>query len=307
MHRLLLLALALLALAAPPDANAAKKWREYTGCRVIPNASNDGDSFHVKAGNIKSKTYLFRLYFTDTPESETSLPERLQVQADYFGIADPRDVVKVGKEAVKFTEKFLEDGNFTVYSRLSDALGRSDKDRDYAMVMNAAGLDLGTELVRNGLARVYGSGTDLSELDRYNRSEDAWWRRLRQAELEAKKEKRGAWALSGAPVSRMDALFAPRQVEEQDVVLSRPIYIYPLQNPASPQKPPIARRTGCLNQRPNLMPRPPVEQIRSWREAWSKYDQNQGQSRKTIQFSLPRTPGGRAKTVPARRETCGKS
>ena len=229
------LALSLFVLAAPANALAAKKWREYTGCRVIPNASNDGDSFHVKAGNIKSKTYLFRLYFTDTPESETSLPERLQVQADYFGIADPRDVVKVGKEAVKFTEKFLEDGNFTVYSRLSDALGRSDKDRDYAMVMNAAGLDLGTELVRNGLARVYGSGTDLSELDRYNRSEDAWWRRLRQAELEAKKEKRGAWALSGAPVSRIDALFAPRQVEEQDVVLSRPIYIYPLQNPASPQ------------------------------------------------------------------------
>ena len=227
--------LALLALAAPPDAAAAKKWREYTDCRVIPNASNDGDSFHVKAGNIKSRTYLFRLYFVDTPESEKSLPERLQVQADYFGIADPMDVVKVGKDAVKFTEKFLEDGNFTVYSRLSDALGRSAKDRDYAMVMNAAGLDLATELVRNGLARVYGSGTDLSELDRYNRSEDAWWRRLRQAELEAKKEKRGAWALSGAPVSRMDALFAPRQVDEQDVVLARPIYIYSLQTPSSQQ------------------------------------------------------------------------
>ena len=232
---LLGLAAALLAFAPPSPAFAAKKWREYTGCRVIPNASNDGDSFHVKPTNIKTRSYLFRLYFVDTPESETSLPERLQVQADYFGIADPRDVVKVGKEAVKFTEKFLEDGNFTVYSRLSDALGRSEKDRDYAMVMNAAGLDLATELVRNGLARVYGSGTDLSELDRYNRSEDAWWRRLRQAELEAKKEKRGAWALSGAPVSRMDALFAPRQVEEQDVVLTRPIYIYSLQNPSGQQ------------------------------------------------------------------------
>jgi endonuclease YncB( thermonuclease family) len=196
---------------------------------MIPNSANDGDSFHVKAGNIKSKTYLFRLYFTDTPESESSLPERLQEQAAYFGIADPMDVVKAGKEAAKFTENFLKNG-FTVHSRLSDALGRSDMDRDYAMVM-AGNLDLGTELVRNGLARVYGSGTDLSELEPYGKDEDFWWRRLRGAELEAKNAKRGAWAYSGAPVSRFDALLAPRQVAEQDVVLSGPIYLYPLDAP----------------------------------------------------------------------------
>lgn len=224
------LIVAALALAAPTEADAAKKWREYTNCQMIPNPANDGDSFHVKAGNIKSKTYLFRLYFTDTPESESSLPERLQEQADYFGIADPKDVVKAGKEAAHFTENFLKDG-FTVYSRLSDALGRSDMDRDYAMVMNAAGQDLGTELVRNGLARVYGNGSDLSELDAYKRDEDAWWRRLRQAELEAKKEKRGAWALAGGPVNPLAALTTPREVAEQDVVLARPIYLYPLAAP----------------------------------------------------------------------------
>jgi len=222
---------AALALAAPTEADAAKKWREYTGCRVIPNASNDGDSFHVKPTNIKTKSYLFRLYFVDTPESETSLPERLQVQAEYFGIADPKNVVKIGKEAVRFTENFLADGNFTVYSRLSDALGRSDMDRDYAMVMNAAGEDLGTELVRNGLARVYGQGSDLSDLEPYKRDEDAWFRRLRQVELEAKKEKRGAWALAGGPANPLAALTTPREVAEQDVVLARPIYLYPLAAP----------------------------------------------------------------------------
>ena len=229
--RFLGLAAVAFALAAPDDARAAKKWREYTGCEVIPNASNDGDSFHVKPTNIKTRKYLFRLYFVDTPESETSLPERLQVQADYFGIPDPRDVVKVGKEAVKFTEKFLADGNFTVYSRLADALGRSAKDRDYAMVLNAAGLDLGTELVRNGLARVYGQGTDLSDLDPYKRDENAWFRRLRQTELEAKKEKRGAWALAAGPPNPLAALTAPREVAEQDVVLAQATYLYPLANP----------------------------------------------------------------------------
>ena len=223
-----LLAATTLALALADNAAAAKKWREYTECTVIPNASNDGDSFHVKPTNIKTKTYLFRLYFVDTPESEKSLPERLQEQADYFKIANPLDVVKVGKEAVRFTEKFLEDGKFTVYSRLADALGRSQKDRDYAMVLNAAGQDLGFELVRHGLARVYGSGTDLTELEAYGKSEDFWWRRLRQAELEAKKEKLGGWAYSSGPANPLEALFAPREVEEQDVVLSRPIYLYPL-------------------------------------------------------------------------------
>jgi len=153
------------------------------------------------------------------------------VQADYWGIADLADVVKAGKEATHFTENFLKDG-FTVHSRLSDALGRSKKDRDYAMVI-VGDKDLGTELVRNGLARVFGNGTNLSGLDDYNRTESSWWKRLRGAEMEAKKAKRGAWAYSGAPVSRMDALFAPRQIEEQDVVLTRPIYMYPLDPPNS--------------------------------------------------------------------------
>lgn len=229
--RRLALAAAFIALAAPSDALAAKKWREYTDCKQIPNDANDGDSFHVKAGNIKTKTYLFRLYFVDTPESETSLPERLREQADYWGIADPKDVVKLGKEAAKFTENFLKNG-FTVHSRLSDALGRSAKDRDYAMVMVGSS-DLGYELVRNGLARVYGSGTDLSELDPYKKSEDFWWKRLRGAEADAKREKKGAWAFSGAAPSRADALFAPRAVAEQDVLLSRPIYIYPSDPSAS--------------------------------------------------------------------------
>lgn len=229
--RRLILSALLLTLVAPAGAHAAKMWREYTDCHILPNKANDGDSFHVKPGNRKTTKYLFRLYFVDTPESDKSLPERLQVQADYWGIPDLQTVVKLGKEATKFTENFLKDG-FTCHSRLSDALGRSKKDRDYGMIM-VGNQDLGEELVRNGLARVFGNGTDLSELDGYNRSEKSWWRRLRQAEIEAKKEKRGAWAYSGGPASPLDALFAPREVEEQDVVLTRPIYLYPLDPPNS--------------------------------------------------------------------------
>lgn len=217
---------ALLLAAAPQDAFAQKKWRPpYTDCQLIPHTGNDADSFHVRAGNIKNRTYLFRLYFVDAPESDRSLPERLQEQADYFGIANINDVVKAGKEATKFAENFLKNG-FTVHSRLADAMGRSAKDRDYAMVL-VGDTDLGMELVRNGYARIFGMPTDLSDLPAYKTTAQIWQRRLRGAEAEAKREKRGAWAYSGAPVSRMDALFAPREVEEQDVVLSRTIDIYP--------------------------------------------------------------------------------
>ena len=194
-----LVAAAALLLPASPAA-AAKRWREYTGCTLIDNKGNDGDSFHVNIGSLKSasaKHKLFRLYFVDTPESESSLPERLEDQRKYWNLPDTATVVKCGKDAHHFTENFLR-GDFTVYSRLADALGRSRMDRDYAMVYSEANKeDLGYALVRNGLARVSGMSTDLAELDRYGKTTEAWWRRLRMAEAEARKEGRGCWAYSG--------------------------------------------------------------------------------------------------------------
>ena len=217
------LAVGLLAVAAPSQVFGQKNWREYNDCRLIPNDSNDADSFHVRAGN--RRPYIFRLYFVDAPESDNSLPDRLQEQAEYFGIADIKDVVKAGKEATRFAESLMKDG-FRVYSRLADARGRSDRKRNYAMVL-IGDKDLGMELVRNGYARIHGMPTDLRELAEYRVNENTWWQRLRAAENEAKREKRGAWAYAGGSVSRLDALFAPRQVEPQEVVLSTPLTIYP--------------------------------------------------------------------------------
>lgn len=189
-------ALLLLAPLAAP-ASAAKKWRDYPGCVLRESGGNDGDSFHVTCTSLKSSAArhkLIRLYFVDTPESEGSLPERLEVQREYWDLPDHATVVKCGKMAHKFTEDFLKKG-FTVHSRLSDALGRSNIDRDYGMV-EVDGQDLGWTLVRNGLARVFGKGTDLTELDAYKKDENGWWRKLRQAEAEAKREKLGCWAFS---------------------------------------------------------------------------------------------------------------
>ena len=198
----------------PDSASAAKRWREYTSCSLIENNGNDGDSFHVHIGSLKSASAqhkLFRLYFVDTPESESSLPERLEDQRKYWNLPDAATVVKCGKEAHHFTKNFLRN-DFTVYSRLADALGRSRMDRDYAMVYSEANKeDLGYALVRNGLARVSGMSTDLTDLERYGKTTEVWWRKLRMAEAEARKEGRGCWAYSGKS-GASNSRFASRPV-----------------------------------------------------------------------------------------------
>ncbi len=226
----------LIGLAGQP-AWAAKKWRTYENCTLIPHDANDGDSFHVR---VNKRHYIFRLYFADTPETDDSLPERVAEQAAYFGL-DPKTTIQVGKQAKEFTANFLKNG-FTVYSRLQDALGRSDRDRDYAFVV-VGDKDLATELVRNGLARVYGTPTDHPD---GTPQQNLWWR-LKSAEREAKQMRRGAWGMPQAPTNpfaRATPVAAPGanptlpaaaaaapELEEQSLVLPQSIIAFSLRDP----------------------------------------------------------------------------
>ncbi|HKA52539.1 MAG TPA: hypothetical protein VKJ47_02655, partial [Candidatus Binatia bacterium] len=65
-------------LAAEPKA-----WEKLTDCRYVPYAYNDGDSFRVKCGTDE---FIVRLYFVDTPETDTKDHERTQEQTEYFGV-----------------------------------------------------------------------------------------------------------------------------------------------------------------------------------------------------------------------------
>jgi DNA uptake protein ComE-like DNA-binding protein len=114
------------------------------------NPANDGDSFHASAGE---KEYLFRLYLVDAPETDAMTPGRLVEQAKYFAISVPQ-AIEVGQAAKEFTRQKLS-APFTVFTRMSDAMGRSKMERFYAFVQTKDG-DLGEQLVRNGLARNYG-------------------------------------------------------------------------------------------------------------------------------------------------------
>lgn len=169
-------------MAAPASA-AGSAWRIHENARLIEHASNDGDSFHVQCGRAH---YIVRLYFVDAPETADTFPDRVKEQAAYFGIGE-KEAMQVGQQAARFSARFLA-GSFTVYTRREDARGNSGKSRYFAMV-KANDRWLSAELVRAGLARIYGMRTDLPDgAPARKRIAD-----LKVLERAARRNREGAW------------------------------------------------------------------------------------------------------------------
>jgi endonuclease YncB( thermonuclease family) len=170
---------------------ASGDWVTLENCRLVPNPANDGDSFHVSAD---AKEYLFRLYFVDAPETDAANPARLIEQAKHFGISVPQ-VIEVGEAAKEFTRDKLAEP-FTVFTRMSNAMGRSKLERFYAFVQTKEG-DLGEQLVANGLARIYGQRVTPPRAS----SSVAERQKLEELEAEAKQHKLGGWATMPRPAA----------------------------------------------------------------------------------------------------------
>ena len=169
----------------------SREWIVLENCRLIVNPANDGDSFHASA---REKEYIFRLYMIDAPETDELNPARLIEQAKYFAITVPQ-AIEVGQAAKDFTREKLSEP-FTVFTRMSGAMGRSRMERFYAFVRTKDG-DLGEQLVRNGLARNYGFKAAPPGLENSRVEVE----KLQQFEDEAKQEKIGGW---GVGVGRLN-------------------------------------------------------------------------------------------------------
>ena len=180
----------------------ANDWKTFKDCRYLPNAANDGDSFHVRA---RGKEYIFRLYFVDAPETDDSIPDRLTEQAKYFRVATA-EALEIGHEAERFTQEMLAQP-FTVRTCLQDARGRSHLPRYFAFVQTEKG-DLSESLVANGLARVYGAASDAPGMNKAA----AEWRNLQQFESKAQQQRIGGW---GIRAGRLDVR-APMQPGPSD-------------------------------------------------------------------------------------------
>src|SRR5436305_5749377 len=190
-YKIGLLALAIVCVAHV-SARESQDWIVLENCRLISNPANDGDSFHASAG---AREYIFRLYMVDAPETDEMNPTRLVEQAKYFAITVPQ-AIEVGLAAKEFTRAKLSEP-FTVFTRMSDAMGRSKLERFYAFVQTKDG-DLGEQLVRNGLARNYG----FKAVPPGSRNSWLEMEKLQQFEDQARQERIGGW---GVNIGRLNA------------------------------------------------------------------------------------------------------
>lgn len=138
--------LAILTIAMPVQAGQ-EGWEKLENCRLVPNAYADGDSFHVIS---EGKEIIARLYFVDCPESDNSIPSRVDEQAAHFG-KTAAETIEIGKYATKVTAQVLSK-RFSALTRFQDARGRSAMPRYYAFITTSDGKDLGEILLENGLA-----------------------------------------------------------------------------------------------------------------------------------------------------------
>ena len=180
------------------QSTGTNQWEVLENCQLVTNAVVDGDSFHVLH---EGREYVFRLYFVDAPEKESSLKERIQDQAAYFGIAED-DVTRAGGLAARFTRQKLTETNFTVTTRWQNAMGRSSLARFYC-VLTVNDENLAELLVANGIARIYGLRANVPGGLRST----TFINKLKNLELTAREKKLGVWDESQFP--RMETGEAP--------------------------------------------------------------------------------------------------
>jgi endonuclease YncB( thermonuclease family) len=168
---------------------AGSGFETLTGCRVIANGGNDGDSFRVRH---EGEENTFRLYFVDCPETSDRYPERLEYQARYFGNLTPRQVIAIGEEAKAFTRDLLDENPFAILTRWEKVM-KSYRYHAFVLVETQPGQSeyLSEILVRRGLARIYTLPADLPD----GTPKEVFEEKLTRIEKEARAAKAGAWGL----------------------------------------------------------------------------------------------------------------
>lgn len=181
------------------NLTANDEWEILEGCRLVDSFLNDGDSFLIEH---KGDRFVARMYFVDTAEVSMSYPDRVQDQAEYFGI-DAEEALELGKVGTEFAKDFLR-GRFTVYTCRQKGGGRGLR---YLCLIEKDGQDFGEALVRNGLARVYGYPTPSRPPGGVTASTTRG--RLKTHENDAKRDRVGGWgslkpgrSLEFAPVAK---------------------------------------------------------------------------------------------------------
>ena len=208
--------LAILFICLLPASAAPRPLQKFENCTFVPTAWADGDSFRIKTATGKEHT--IRLYGVDCLELHVAGDDRnlarLREQRRYFGIANAgktneksMEIAKtLAKQAADFTAKSLQ-SPFTLHTRFSNGGGDPEFNRILGFITLADGKDLGSELVRQGLARAQGiistMPDGMSVVEARGMLEDL--------EIQALKMDRGIWATTD-----WDQLPVERQLQRKE-------------------------------------------------------------------------------------------
>lgn len=151
----------------------------------MPYAYNDGDSFRVKCG---ADEFIVRLYFVDAPEMDLKDRERIQEQAEHFGVTFENNT-QAGMQARDAVDELLRATPFVIWTRRASAAGRSKQLRYYGLV-EVGGKELAEILVSRGLARTKGVRANLPSGEKSKE----YVEKLDRLESEAKEKRIGIWA-----------------------------------------------------------------------------------------------------------------
>lgn len=167
---------------AMPEPSA--RWETLTGCTLVEDKGNDGDSFILRHNG---NDYHFRLYYADCPEKYRHQynGDRIAEQGRYFGGLSETQVTASGLDAREFTLSLLRKGPVTAVTRWEHVY---TPERRYAFV-SAGGQDLAEALIRQGLARMHTKGANQPGAVSGSQEKE----RLRALEREAKSRRLGAW------------------------------------------------------------------------------------------------------------------
>ena len=193
-------------------ANAETGLVSFPGCRLINAEWADGDSFPVRFPD--GTIHTVRLYGVDcleTTDRHEADQRRLRSQRAYFGIARAGGNESASIQAAKALGIAARDRvgellrqPFSVHTAWADARGHPDYKRYYAFITGGKGKDLGSVLVREGLARAFG----VARSRKAGVSRDEYKERLKDEELAAASRRVGIWKLTN-----WDSLPEERRVE----------------------------------------------------------------------------------------------
>jgi competence protein ComEA len=176
----------------------AEPLTKLDGCRFVPTAWADGDSFLIRTSDGKEHT--LRLYGADCVEwhvTDETDARRLREQRRYFGISEIGGSAQAsielargfGKTAAERVAGLLK-APFTTYTAYSDARGDGRHERIYGFVRLGDGRDLAAVLVEEGFARAFGVYRETPD----GKSIPEYRGAMRDLELLAAKRSAGIWA-----------------------------------------------------------------------------------------------------------------